>query len=71
MEKTKNILRSIIYYAFLLFLTIGILVISYIMWCFATAIDSGIWKFFIGTLNGVVVLYCLHNGITFKNNNSK
>tara|TARA_R100000908_G_C3619625_1_gene65749 strand:- start:264 stop:392 length:129 start_codon:yes stop_codon:yes gene_type:complete len=39
------------------------------MWCFAVAIDSPLWKFLMGTLNGAAILYCLHGGITFKNNN--
>ena len=69
MEKTKNILRSIIYYVYLIVLTVGVLIISYLMWCFADAIDSPLWKFLMGTLNGVALLYCLHGGIQFKNNN--
>jgi len=69
MEKTKSILRSIIYYVYLILLAIGVLIISYLMWCFADAIDSPLWKFLMGTLNGVALLYCLHRGIQFKNNN--
>lgn len=71
MEKTKSIIRSIIYYVYLILLTVAVLIISYLMWCFAIAIDSSLWKFLIGTLNGAAILYCLHGGITFKNNNTQ
>lgn len=69
MEKTKAIFKSIIYYIYLLVLTVGAILITLLMWQFAKVFDNDVWKYFIGGLNGAILIYCLHGKV--NNNNKK